>query len=67
MNPPENESTRVRPRYLKVTGVIVTAVGVILAKIGTTSIGQPVLYLLVFFAGLGLVAYSQTLCRKTMS
>ena len=67
MNAPEIESMRVRSRYLKVAGIVAAAVGGILAKIGTTSIGRPVLYLLVSFAGLGLVVYSQTLCRKTMS
>jgi len=67
MNAPEIQSTRVRSRHLEVAGIIVAAVGGILAKIGTTSIELFVVYLLVFFAGLGLAASSRPLYRKTLS
>jgi len=66
MNAPEIESMRVRSRYLKVAGIVAAAVGGILAKIGTTSIGLFVFYLLLFFAGLGLMVYSQSVYRKTL-
>ena len=60
MNAPKIESMRARSRYLKVAGIVAAAVGGILAKIGTTSIGLFVFYLLLFFAGLGLMVYSQS-------
>lgn len=66
MNAPKIESMRARSRYLKVAGIVAAAVGGILAKIGTTSIGLFVFYLILFFAGLGLMVYSQTLYRKTL-
>jgi len=66
MNATEIESMLVRSRYLKVAGIVAAAVGGILAKIGTTSIGLFVFYLLLFFAGLGLMVYSQSVYRKTL-
>jgi uncharacterized membrane protein YoaK (UPF0700 family) len=55
-----------RARTIRVVGIVVFAVGALLAKVGTTSIGLFVFYVALALGGLCLVGYAQSEYSKTL-
>ncbi|MGV8908720.1 MAG: hypothetical protein ACOH1Y_07040 [Propionicimonas sp.] len=57
---------RTRAQTLRVVGLVVFALGAILAGIGTTSTGLFIFFITLVFAGLGLAAVGESQYRKTL-
>ena len=60
------QDDRTRAQTLRVAGLVVFALGAILAKIGTTSMGLFIFFIILVFAGLGLAAFGESQYRKTL-
>lgn len=58
---------RKRAQSIRIAGAVVFAIGAILAGIGTTSVALLIVYVLIAFGGLGVVAFGQSEYRKTLS
>jgi hypothetical protein len=63
---PEIPLDRTRAQTMRVAGLFVLAVGVVLAKIGTTSMALFVFYIMLVAAGAGLAAFGDSQYRKTL-
>ena len=62
----EIQGDRSRAQSMRMAGLVVFAIGAVLAKIGTTSMGMFVFYIVLALAGAGLAAFGESQYRKTM-
>lgn len=60
------KDARKRAQSIRIAGAAVFAIGAIFAGIGTTSIALLVVYVLIAFGGLGVMAFGQSEYRKTL-
>jgi hypothetical protein len=60
------KDARKRAQNIRIAGAVVFLIGAIPAGLGTTSIALLIVYVLISFGGLGVVAFGQSEYRKTL-